>query len=234
MSILVVEDNPINARLLEQNLIKGGYVTIRADNGKQALAWLDTRPDIELVISDIMMPEMDGLELLLTLKAQPVYRELPVIMCTSLSDLETVRKAAQGGCRHYIIKPIDSTRLMLKVGEVLASQKAVLKDRLEIMAELSLSERGYNQIITAFSAIVDQAIGALEICSRPKGFPGQALDLHNLYERASLLGAEKTVSLLDRIAEPGYNPGTQVRKVEYGRLLAELKTLRQALGPQTV
>ena len=234
MSILIVEDNPINARLLEQNLIKSGYATIRADNGKQALAWLDTRPDIELVISDIMMPEMDGLELLFTLKAQPVYRDLPVIMCTSLSDLETVRKAAQGGCRHYIIKPIDSTQLMLKVGEVLANQKAVLKDRLEIMAELSLSERSYNQIIAAFSAIVDQAIGALEKWSGPKGFPGEALDLHNLYERASLLGAEKTVSILDRIAEPGYNPENQVRNVEYGRLLAELKTLRKALGPQTV
>jgi CheY-like chemotaxis protein len=231
MRILIVEDNPINAKLLEQNLVKNGYETIRAENGKQALECLDVRPDIELVISDIMMPEMDGLELLCKLKAQPAHRDLPIIMCTSLSDMETVRKAARGGCRHYIVKPIDSIQLLQKVNEVLANQKPVLKDPVEIMAELSLSEAGYKQITAAFAAIIDETIGALEKRSRPDAAAGKALGLHNLYERASLLGAEKAVSILDRIADPGCGAGTHARNIEYGRLISELKQLQQALRP---
>jgi two-component system chemotaxis response regulator CheY len=55
------------------------------------------------------MPEMNGLELLNEIKKHPEWRNIPVIMCTSLSDIDTVKKAAKAGCRHYILKPINKT-----------------------------------------------------------------------------------------------------------------------------
>jgi hypothetical protein len=94
-----------------------------------------------------------------------------------------------------------------------------------------LSEADYKQITAAFAAIIDETIGALEKRSRPDAAAGKALDLHNLYERASLLGAEKAVSILDRIADPGCGAGTHARDIEYGRLISELKQLQRALRP---
>jgi len=80
MSILIVEDNPVSMKILELNIKKHGYSTISAKNGREALECLGRHLDIQLVLTDIMMPEMDGLEMLCIMKQKPELRDLPVII----------------------------------------------------------------------------------------------------------------------------------------------------------
>ena len=121
MHVLIVEDNPINAKLLAVNLEKVGYKTVVANTGREALDRLDHDNEIELVISDIMMPEMDGLELLTKMKENEKYKDIPLIVSSSLADMDTVRKAARLGCHHYITKPLKVTDLLQKVRAALGA-----------------------------------------------------------------------------------------------------------------
>jgi CheY-like chemotaxis protein len=226
MSILVVEDNSINAKLLLHNLTIGGYDTHWAVNGCQALEFLSECQDIRLVISDIMMPEMDGLEFLGRLKEHPDWKKLPVIMCTSLSDLNTVKKAVQEGCQSYIVKPVQSAQLMQKVHDILGPEKTILENRTKVMDELGLSAKAYDDILAAFIALVDDTVAILEKKSRNGGFNNVAIDLPNLSERADLLGAHKLGAVIDRVADLQKTGSTKTRETAYTKLLIELKRLK--------
>jgi CheY-like chemotaxis protein len=229
MSILIVEDNPINAKLLQHNLAIGGYDTLWAQNGRQALDFLNENSGIRLVISDIMMPEMDGLEFLGRLKETPQWQDLPVIMCTSLSDLKTVKKAAREGCRSYIVKPIQTDQLMGKVREVLGREKAIIGKRASIMAELGLSTNAFNDILAAFAALIDNTITLLEQQSPTAPFPDPEINLQNLSERANLLGAESVGVILDLLTDGTASGAPQSRPWLLKQLLKELQRLQLTL-----
>ena len=100
MSILVVEDTPVSAILLENILDRAGYRTTLVPDGLDALQVLERDASVELVIADIMMPAMDGLELLRQMRARPEWRSLPMIFCSSLTDVDIIRKAIELGCKH--------------------------------------------------------------------------------------------------------------------------------------
>jgi adenylate cyclase len=84
-SILVVDDDPINRRLLQRSLEADGHTVRNAENGVQALALLAKARD-DVVLLDIVMPEMDGIAVLECMKADPNLRDIPVIMVSGLDD----------------------------------------------------------------------------------------------------------------------------------------------------
>jgi CheY-like chemotaxis protein len=129
MTIMIAEDNRASAKILEISLRNDGYASFIARNGKEALECLQSMPDIELVITDIMMPEMDGLELLRTMKEHAEWKEIPVIMFTALADLETVKKAAGMGCREYLTKPIIPAQLIQKVRKALGDKRVMVQSK---------------------------------------------------------------------------------------------------------
>src|SRR5512135_1435665 len=135
MAILIVEDNPVSSKLLEQSLKKYDYETITAGNGVEALEILSKNPSsVEIVITDVMMPEMDGLTLATNLKSSPLYAHIPVIICTILQDVESIRKAASIGCRHYLLKPFRPEDLRAKILECRRHEKKVIRSQAEIMS----------------------------------------------------------------------------------------------------
>jgi CheY-like chemotaxis protein len=119
MTVLVVEDNKASARFLEVTLQKEKYQAKVAYNAKMALEILAEIPDIELIITDIMMPRINGITLINDIKGKSEWADIPVIMCSSLGDAETVRQAAKAGCKHYLIKPVKKMDLLNKVAEAL-------------------------------------------------------------------------------------------------------------------
>ena len=129
MPILIVEDNRASGKILEINLRNNGYATLVVRNGRQALECLQSTPDIELVITDIMMPEMNGLELLRAMKEHAEWKEIPVIMSTVIADSETVKKAAGMGCREYLAKPIIPAQLIQKVRKALEDKRVILQSK---------------------------------------------------------------------------------------------------------
>jgi DNA-binding response OmpR family regulator len=119
--ILMVEDNAAMRFYLRQVL--GPTVSItETENGRQALTLLKSfTPD--LIISDIMMPEMDGYQFLSALKSDPHLRTIPVIMVTSRSSEEDLLQGLSLGIDDYIIKPFNETELRIRVFNLLANQR---------------------------------------------------------------------------------------------------------------
>ncbi len=120
--ILLVEDNPVNRRLAEFLLRSQGY-QVRADtNAQEAFDTIKAeRPD--LILMDVQLPGMDGLEATRKLKAEPATRDIPVVAVTSYAMKGDREKALAAGCAGYITKPIDKDTFVQEVATVLASSK---------------------------------------------------------------------------------------------------------------
>ena len=113
-TILVVEDNPVNRRLAEFLLRSQGYQVREATTAKEAFEILKTeRPD--LIVMDIQLPGMDGLEVTRKLKEQPATADIPVIAVTSYAMKGDREKALAAGCAGYVTKPIDKNTFIQEV-----------------------------------------------------------------------------------------------------------------------
>ncbi|HEY6837268.1 MAG TPA: response regulator, partial [Geobacteraceae bacterium] len=124
-TILIVEDSLTQAEGLKYILEKHGFTVVMTHNGTQALAALkDCRPIT--VISDIVMPGMDGYELCRKVKNNEVLRDLPVILLTSLSDPEDVIMGLECGADYFIMKPYNEQFLLSRVHYIVANRH--LKD----------------------------------------------------------------------------------------------------------
>jgi signal transduction histidine kinase len=120
--ILVVEDDRLQAQLLKRLLEQHGHVVRLAANGGQALVCIKEQPPA-LVISDIVMPVMDGYELCRRIKAKPAWRQLPVILVTALTDAQNILRGLQAGADNFITKPYQREQLLARVQDMLASRR---------------------------------------------------------------------------------------------------------------
>lgn len=139
VKILVVEDSPTQREALRFLLEESGYSVVTASNGEQALAAAEANA-IDMVISDIVMPVMDGYTLCKALQKDEALRRIPVILLTSLSDPRDVIKALEAGASNFLRKPFEGAYLLSRIQNILATaeaRKAVGRD-----AGLSLLFRG--------------------------------------------------------------------------------------------
>jgi len=119
MKILIAEDCKYTQKIIYLHLHKHGFETLICPNGKQAVEKLAAHPDVALILSDIVMPEMNGLEFLKAVKSNDATKQIPVAMLTGKNDAETVRAAVQLGCCGYIVKPINPGIMMETVRSIL-------------------------------------------------------------------------------------------------------------------
>jgi serine phosphatase RsbU (regulator of sigma subunit) len=120
--ILIVDDEPFNVDYLEQELEDLDYVTISAADGREALD-LVQRESPDLLLLDIMMPVMDGFEVLAHLRADPVTRDLPVIVISANNDLRSVVRGIQLGADDYLPKPFEPTLLRARIAASLDKKR---------------------------------------------------------------------------------------------------------------
>ena len=137
--VLVVDDIEANRDVLSRRLEREGYTVATAENGRQALERLRAEA-FDLVLLDIMMPEMDGYEVLQRLKADPALRHIPVIMISALSELDSVVRCIGMGAEDYLPKPFNPTLLKARTGACLERKRA--RDReMHLFAELQIRNR---------------------------------------------------------------------------------------------
>src|SRR5580765_3060467 len=108
--ILIVDDEPFNLDLLEQELSDLGYPSERANDGKQALAKLD-QIDPDLVLLDYRMPDMNGLDVLREIRQR--RKDLPVVMITAFGTIDLAVEAVKAGADDFVTKPFDPEHLAL-------------------------------------------------------------------------------------------------------------------------
>jgi signal transduction histidine kinase len=121
VEILIVEDSPTQAKQLRDILERNGYVVIAVPNGVEALAQIDRKLPT-LIISDVVMPAMNGYELCRRLKADERVRSIPVILLTSLNEPVDVVKGLECGADNFLFKPFDEKYLLARVAYVLANR----------------------------------------------------------------------------------------------------------------
>jgi sigma-B regulation protein RsbU (phosphoserine phosphatase) len=132
-ALLVVDDNEDNRALLIARLLRLGYRDVtEAVNGRKALDLLRQRP-FDLVLLDVMMPEMNGYEVLEHLRADGRLTSLPVIMVSALAEMDSVIRCIELGAEDYLTKPLNATLLKARVGACL--EKKRLRDEVSLYME---------------------------------------------------------------------------------------------------
>lgn len=136
--ILVVDDNASNRDLLARRLQRQGHTVLQAEDGAIALALVDNE-NVDLVLLDLMMPGISGYDVLTSLKRNPRLQEIPVIMISALSELDSIVRCIEAGADDYLAKPFDPTLLRARVGSSL--EKKHLRDRERKMVEALRAEK---------------------------------------------------------------------------------------------
>jgi PAS domain S-box-containing protein len=111
-TILLVDDDMRNLFALSKILKERGMEIIKAENGKSALEMLEKHPDIDMVLMDIMMPEMDGYEAMKQIRSNVKFKNLPVIALTAKAMKDDKQKCIDAGANDYITKPVEVERLL--------------------------------------------------------------------------------------------------------------------------
>lgn len=112
--ILVVDDDPNAVEILTRMLAREGYSAISASSGRLALDTLEVQP-IDVILLDVMMPEMDGLQVCESLRADERLRRIPVILLTAKDDMETRSRGMSLGVSEYLTKPINRRELFNRI-----------------------------------------------------------------------------------------------------------------------
>ncbi len=198
--ILIIEDSPTQAEQLVYTLEQNGYKVTAARNGKEALELLD-RLKPTVIVTDIVMPEMDGFRLCKRLKDNENLKDIPVILLTSLSDPEDVLKGLECGADNFITKPYDEHSLLTRIHHILINSELRKESKMQLGVEIFF--RGKKHFITAErQQILDLLLASYEAAvsrSQELGLAQKELEELNtqLEERIN----EKTASLKAEMEE---------------------------------
>jgi two-component system cell cycle response regulator len=155
--VLIVDDIPTNVRLLEARLTAEYYEVMTASSGPQALAICDSQ-EVDIVLLDVMMPDMDGFEVCKRLKANPRTHHVPVLMITALDQPSDRVKGLEVGADDFLTKPVDDMQLMARVKSLvrLKSLTDELRARAMTGQQIAIEDalRAMDKITTAGGSIL--------------------------------------------------------------------------------
>jgi len=123
--VILAEDSPPNRKILTHLLEKMGFRVLPCENGQEAFESLTSGklPRVDLIISDIMMPTMDGLELLRQVRSYQNFKTLPVVLITAVSERDYIQKARALNVNGYILKPVTFGKVLDKMKALFPNKK---------------------------------------------------------------------------------------------------------------
>jgi DNA-binding response OmpR family regulator len=124
MKILICEDDTMTLKALEHKLKKDGYTTVTAQDGRNAAEMLSDQKDIDLLLTDLHMPQLSGLELINYVR-ETLKSNMPIVMLTRVGVEETVLQAFELGADDYITKPFNPDELTLRIKRLLIKNKTI-------------------------------------------------------------------------------------------------------------
>ncbi len=206
-SLLVVDDNEINRDLLSRYLGRLGHRVQAAPNGRRALEMIDTGA-FDLALLDIMMPELNGYQVLQHLNDSPNWRDLPVIMISVLDEIDSVVRCIELGAADYLSKPFNPVLLRARVGACLEKkrlsdlEKAQKKQLQELNAALEVRNRFIRQTFGRYlsdeivETILEKPEG-LKIGGEKRQATVLMADLRGFTSLSERLPAEDVVSMVN-------------------------------------
>ena len=209
--ILIADDEPANRDLLRRRLEFEGHQVVEAKNGLEVLAILNEQP-CDLVLLDIMMPEMDGFQTLAKIKRGLQWPELPVIMISALDELQSVVRCIEMGAEDYLSKPFNRVLLRARIGASL--EKKWLRDRErhkthELEGALRLLEQAQAQLAAqashdALTGLANRRSVDSHLARRSKGdapFSVIYMDLNGFKKINDTYGHQAGDDLLKQVGE---------------------------------
>ena len=200
VEILIVEDSPTQAQRLRHVLEQAGYHVTTADNGRLALEAAQHRKPT-LIISDMVMPEMDGYELCRRIKADAALADIPVILVTTLSNPKDVLYSLECGADNFIVKPCEDQFLLSQVQRIISNPELRKHDRAEMGVSISFAGKRHfinserRQILDVLLSTYDTAVRKNAELARAQ------TELETLNQQLEDKMKERTASLASDIAE---------------------------------
>lgn len=239
IKILFLEDSPIQGLVLKRLLEGRGYEVKWAKNGKEGLSILTTFTPA-IIISDVEMPEMDGFEFCKTVKQNPEFQLIPIVICTSLSDPEDIIHGIEAGADGYITKPYEETYIMYRIDSLLNNPITNIENPSPLQIHYANQDFTIHadrmQILQLLLSIYENTVKqnkelmAAQIEIRQKA---QAIE-KSLEESDRLLRNILPIKIVDRLkekgyAEPEYFPSVSVLFTDFKGFtdVAELMTPRE-------
>ena len=243
VEILIAEDSPTQAARLAHLLEEHGYLATAAANGREALALLERRRPT-LVISDIVMPELDGYGLCKAIKSDKKLKDIPVMLVTTLADPQDVIRGLECGADNFLRKPYDERHLLSRIDYLLMNLDLRKNQKMQMGMEIKLGSQKHfisserQQILDLLISTYEQAV---EINSELKQREQELVHsnevlnaLYRIAEGINQAGSEREVAetVLQRALElPGIQAGwISLREGESGFRLAAARNLPPALA----
>ena len=148
-TILIADDNPVNRLLLGRGLEQQGHTVVFAGDGREALELLRRRP-CDLILLDVLMPELDGYQVLAELHGDAHLRDIPVIMTSALDELDSVVKCIEMGAEDYLTKPINPVLLNARITASL-EKKRLRDQQRELISKFATKEVAEDLLTSGFS-----------------------------------------------------------------------------------
>jgi len=121
ITILVVDDDPLALETIAELLVESGYRVFTAQGGQRALDILETQPGIDLIVSDLMMPQMDGIAL--TKEIHSTGRDIPIIVITGYATIELAVETMKAGAADFITRPFNNEQIKITIKKVLETKR---------------------------------------------------------------------------------------------------------------
>jgi twitching motility two-component system response regulator PilH len=231
MRILIVDDDPVSLTVMSRILNKNGYGTLEAPSVKKAIEYIDAAEPVGLIISDMVMPEMDGLKFLEYASSRPAMQDLRIIMCSAERGRESVLKSIRAGAKDYIVKPIEAGVLLEKVKNVLQSEPPILVDKDWMTARLKMEPETYQEMLVALIRSMTTTLKELPERVAKGEYDQVQCAANGLKGGAVSLGAERIGGVLGRLEVTAQSQEALKIKDALIALQRELTILSEIVSP---
>jgi putative two-component system response regulator len=224
-SVLIVDDVPQNLKLMEAMLIPQQYEVLKAEDGQEALEILN-RVEVDLVLMDVMMPQMDGFEACRRIRSNPQTRMIPVILVTALDDMASKIKGLDSGANDFLSKPVNRPELiartsslikMKKLNNSLASIENVLFSLAQAVEAKDSYTQGHTERVSNLSLALGKRLGLSQPDMAALSYGGMLHDIGKIGTPNEILNKPGQLSkeeweIMQQHSNMGYKIGLPLEK----------------------
>jgi serine/threonine protein kinase len=208
-TLMVVDDNPVNLTMLARRLERVGFKVVKAQGGQEAINLLqDKDSDVELVLLDLFMPDVSGIDVLDWVRGNRATEGLPVIMVSAATEIPRVVEAMQRGASDYVTKPIDFEKTLESVNAHLARRQASAPGKLQQFGHYRVEELigrgGMSQVYRGIDTRLDRAVALKVLTSEVARDPELLERFHQEAKAVARLQHPGVVGIYEIGTEPSH------------------------------